>query len=311
MKTFLIIITVLICFNSNAQKNKYYDLNWKPSSVANARFYSKIIKADSGWYRQDYFFANNTLQMTGLFEDQDCLIENGYFKFYYLGGIPESMGRYVHGKKEGLWLHFYPYGVMKDSTEYLNGKPAGTALKWYQNGYLADSTVYNKDGNALEIQWDSKGNLSGAGRLKDGKLNGPWQFFYDNGRLAARESYDTGKLLSREYYDKEGNLEDTASKDRMAMFPGGLNAWGKFIANSIGDPNTNDVNTAYHITMILSATIDEDGNIIEPFIRVPYDNNFDKKALQIFYESPKWLPAIKHNRPVVSLVSQPVSFEVR
>lgn len=62
------------------------------------------------------------------------------------------------------------------------------------------------------------------------------------------------------------------------------------------------------ITVVVAATIDEDGNILDPFVLVPFYKAFDEMALSIFKKSPKWLSAIKHNRAVFTRVSQPITF---
>ena len=173
MKTTLLLLTTFICINISAQKTEtYYDYKWKPSLPENARFFSQVTKTDSGWLRYDYFLGTKSLQMSGLFEDSANKIANGFFRFYYANGIPESFGRNVHNKKEGLWIRYHYNGMIEDSTWYVDGKPSGTTFEWYSNGYPADSTVYSPDGSAVEVNWCNNGQVSGAGRLLNGDLNG-------------------------------------------------------------------------------------------------------------------------------------------
>jgi antitoxin component YwqK of YwqJK toxin-antitoxin module len=109
--------------------------------------------------------------MSGLYEDSANKIANGYFRFYYANGIPESYGRNVSNKKEELWMRYHQNGVMEDSTTYVNGNPSGISFGWYSNGYLADSVVYHPDGYAVEVNWHTNGTPSSAGRLMNGKLS--------------------------------------------------------------------------------------------------------------------------------------------
>ena len=60
--------------------------------------------------------------------------------------------------------------------------------------------------------------------------------------------------------------------------------------------------------MVVTGTKDEDGNVLDPFVEIPFDKNFDNIAITIFKKSPKWLPAIRYNRPVVQTVRQPITF---
>jgi antitoxin component YwqK of YwqJK toxin-antitoxin module len=309
MKTILLLITAFISLHISAQKTEaYYDYMWKPSTPENARFYSEVTKTDSGWLRNDYFLGTKTLQMSGLYEDSANKIANGFFHFFYANGVPESFGRNVHNKKEGLWVSYHQNGMTDDSTWYVNGNPSGVSFGWHSNGYLSDSVVYNPDGSAVEVYWCSNGSPSGAGRLMNGKLNGKWQFFHNNGELAARETYDNGKLLNREYYDAAGAQEDTTSKDRGAAFPGGQAAWTKFVFKHIFFPSEYKLVNSDQVTVVVTATIDEDGNVIDPYVEVPFYKDFDNIAIKIFNKSPKWLPAIQHNRAVVQEIRQPVTF---
>jgi antitoxin component YwqK of YwqJK toxin-antitoxin module len=308
MKTILLLLITFISLHAAAQTEAYYDYTWKPCKPEQARFYSLVSRTDSGWLRYDYFLGTRKLQMAGLFEDSANKIANGFFHFYYANGIPESFGRNVHNKKEGLWMRYYPNGMTEDSTMYVNGNPTGTSMGWHSNGYLADSVVYSPDGSAVEVDWYSNGYLSGAGRSMNGHLNGPWQFFYSNGKLAARENYDIGKLESRQYYNTEGVLEDTTSKDCGATFPGGSKGWQKFVYKHIYFPSQYKLVNGNEVTVVVMATIDEEGNVLDPFVEIPFDKNFDHIAIDIFKKSPKWLPAIRHNRPVVQTIRQPITF---
>lgn len=309
MKTAVLLFVTLISINASAQKTEaYYDYRWKPCKPELARFYSEATKTDSGWLRHDYFLGTRTLQMSGLYEDSANKITNGFFHYYYANGMPENLGRNVHNKKEGLWIRYHHNGVIEDSTMYVNGNPSGTSFGWHLNGYLSDSVIHSPDGSAVELNWSTNGNLSSGGRLMNGKLNGVWVFFHYNGKPAAREMYDNGKLVSREYYDSSGAQEDTASKDRGAVFAGGQAAWKKFILKHIYFPPQYKFVNGDQVTVVVTATIDEEGNVLDPFVEVPFNKAFDNIAITIFEKSPKWLPAIRHNRAVVQMVKQPITF---
>ncbi len=309
MKLILLLLISMVCLDISAQKTEtYYDYNWKPCAVEDARFYSEVIKSDSGWLRNDYFLGTRTLQMSGLYEDANSKIANGYFRFFYPNGIPESFGRNVHNKKEGLWIRYHPNGFMEDSTFYVNGNPSGTSFGWYSNGYLADSIVYNNDGTAIEVDWYTNGSPSAAGRLKNDTLNGPWLFFHNNGQLAARESYQMGEIQSAEYYDESGKREDKPESDREATFPGGKGGWSNYVSKHLYFPPGYQLVNGDMVTVVVVATIDEEGNVVNPYVKVPFNKTFDNVALSVFRKCPKWLPSISHNRAHTETISQPVTF---
>ena len=178
----------------------------------------------------------------------------------------------------------------------------------YNNGYLSDSIVNNSDGSSVEVNWHTNGLPSSAGRLINGKLDATWVFFHENGTAAAREVYDMGRLISKAFYNTEGVQEDTASKDRDAVFPGGKGGWSKFVTRHIFFPSQYKLVNTDQVTVVVTATIDENGNVLDPFVEIPFNKAFDNMAIDIFKKSPKWLPAIRHNRGVVQMVSQPITW---
>ncbi len=293
---------------SGQQLHMFYDYQWKPCDPGQARFVSEVIKTDSGWLRYDYFVSTHKLQMKGLYEDSSSKMANGFFYYYYANGMPEQFGKNVHNKKQGLWLSFYDNGAMQDSTVYEEGRPAGTSIGWHFNGYQQDSIVYNDDGTAVEVDWSTNGIPSAAGRWKYGKMDGPWQFFHNNGKLAAQEVYDTGKLVSAAYFDREGSVQDSAAAGKSAEFQGGQKGWQNFLYRNIYFPDQYRITNAETVTVVIAALIDEDGNIQDPYIKVPFNKAFDDIALKVFKRSPRWLPAVRHNHAVISGIIQPITF---
>jgi len=309
MKAILLLIPIFMGTMGNAQKiQAYYDYLWKPCAPEQARFFSEIQKTDSGWLRHDYFLGTKTLQMSGLYEDSANKIANGYFRFFYANGIPESFGQNVRNKKEGLWIRYDHTGFMEDSTVYVNGNPTGTSLGWHSDGYTADSISYHPDGSAVEVTWRRDGAPSSAGRMMNGKLNGPWVFFHANGQVAARITYNMDDVQKEEYFDASGAPVNAAIEDRPPTFPGGQEGWKKFVLKHIYFPSQYKLVNADQVTVVITATIDEDGNVLDPFVEVPFNKAFDNIALIIFKKSPKWLPAIRHNRAVVQKIRQPIIF---
>ena len=309
MKIILLLLTSIVCSLASAQKTEaYYDYNWKPCKPENARFYSEVVKTDSGYLRNDYYLGTRTLQMSGLYEDADNKIANGYFHFFYSTGGPESFGQNVHNKKEGLWMHYHQNGMMQDSTFYVNGHPSGTSMAWYANGFPADSIVYGNDGMAVVVRWNTNGTPSSAGRLKNDTLTGPWMFFHKNGQVAATENYDMGVLKSVQYYDSFAKKIEKPEADRKAMFPGGQAGWTKYVNKHLFFPPDYKIVNASEVTVVVVATIDEEGNVTDAYVKVPFSKTFDNIALSVFRRCPRWLPAIAHNRAETENIIQPITF---
>lgn len=314
MKLRLLILSIFIFSqHSYAQKiERFYDYRWKEvTDATHARFYATIEKKDSVWLRQDFYLREGRLQMKGYYKDADCKIAHGEFKWYHPNGYLQTAGNYTNNKRSGVWLSFHENGMMSDSVFYNeNGGIVGKRLGWHTNGMMADSTMINPDGSGVSIYWWENGNPSAAGRYAAGQQrHGKWQYFHSNGQLASLETYNNGKLIDKEYYNEKGLKQaDTSEHDREASFPGGLAAWQKYLQKKLYfPPQYKLVNTDQAVVMVRFA-VEEDGSISEPTVTIPLHPDFDKIALDVIKRSPKWIPAISHNRKIKEYHSQPVTF---
>lgn len=83
MKRYLSFLIMIFFFRTYGQKmEKFYNYRWQACEPIMARFYSQVLKTDSGYVRDDYFIKENSLQMAGKYDDTDCKVENGRF-FYF------------------------------------------------------------------------------------------------------------------------------------------------------------------------------------------------------------------------------------
>jgi len=310
MKTVFLLITLCITTALPAQlKQHYFTWDWQPCELSEASFASNIKKTDSGYQRTDFFLATHQAQMLGLYEDAGTEIKNGFFAFYYSNGMLEKTGAFKNNKREGNWLAYYRDGSLKDSAHYRDGQVTGTAFSWHQDGYIADSVVHFPGGAALSVSWYDDGQPSAAGHLLNGALQGPWQYFHQNGNIAAKEVYDSGRLVSRTYFNEQGIAErDTANKDRDPEFPGGEKAWEKFVQKNLQFPKGYQITNANKVTILASALIDAEGNVTNPVIEIPFEKNFEANVMAMIKKSPRWLPAISHNRKVKGKITLPLTF---
>jgi TonB family protein len=290
---------------------KYFDYQWHETDVVHARFYSLIEKTDSGWHRRDYFLHSLTQQMEGFYTDSACKIPSGYFRYYHPNRHIQSMGAYRDGKKQGLWMSYYSDGLLYDSTVYESGNPVGVRVSWYRSGYMRDSGNYNPDGSGIHISWFDNGQPSFAGRYAPGyKRFGKWQYFYRDGGISFTEIYDPqGRLLSKSLFDEKGTLlVDTANDDRAASFPGGQKAWSRYLSRALYFPEQYRITNGDEATVVVTATINEDGRVTDVEVAVPFYPAFDKIALEAISRCPNWVPAMDHHRKVKDYIRQPVTF---
>ncbi len=310
--SFSILLVFLFSITSSiAQKTeKFYDYNWKECEPSMARFYSTIEKTDSGWLHNDYFIHEQKLQMRGLYEDAEGKVKNGVFYFYHPNGELQSVNRYVHGKPDGLLLAFHTNGSLRDSTMYRMGVPTGLGLSWTSDGFLSDSTFMNEDGSGTRVHWFDNGVPSHAGRYSAGmKMHGKWVYYHINGQVSSLETYDAGKLMDKQYFDEKGiEIKDTTNRDHAASFPGGNKAWVEFIHKRAYFPENFTIVNGDRAVVVISFVIDENGDMAEVFTTTPFYPAFDRIAEKAVKASPKWIPAVSHNRRVRSYFRQAVTF---
>jgi len=310
--TYLTLLICLVLVEANAQSvEKFYDYKWKECKLNDARFYSVMTKTDTGYYRKDYYIREKRIQMIGNYLDSLCKVENGSFIFYHANGVPKSSGKYIHGKKEGIWLNYYNNGFMEDSTVYSGGQQIGKSLSWYPNGYRADSILLKEDRSGVHVSWFDNGIPSAVGRYSaDMKQNGKWKYFHKNGNVSSIEIYDQSNLLSRQYFDENGEqINDTTNTDRDAQFVGGVDEWLKYLSTKIYFPDRYKILNGDVAAVVVSFTVNEDGRTENIFTKIPFDIRFDRIAENAIKKSPKWLPAMRHNRNVKTRFTQVVNFK--
>ena len=91
-------------------------------------------------------------------------------------------------------------------------------------------------------------------------------------------------------------------------FPGGMNSWQKYLSKQVYWPADLKFETDGQAVVIVSYAIDEEGKVVDAYVSLPLHPEFDRIALRAIQQSPKWKPAISHNRKIKSHLSQPITF---
>lgn len=310
MKYLLLFFSLILHTIVFAQtKETYYDFSWKETTPVNASYYSSKIKTDSGWLQRDYYISTKKLQMSALYRDEECKIQNGHGNYFYANGFPSIVGTMIDNKREGVCLSFHSNGMMSDSALFKDGKVVDKRFRWYRNGMMSDSIKKLHDSLYVQVGWFDDGSISHAGYLVVDRQHGKWQYFHRNGKVSALETYDNGNLQKAEYFDDQGKPSlDTSKVNREASFGSSQAAWTRYLQKSLYWPKGLEFNTPASVTVGIRFWIDESGQVIDPEVYMPFHEEFDKIALRIIKGSPKWTPAISHNRVVRVEKRQPISF---
>lgn len=312
LKRYFFTILLFSLFSQiNAQKTeKFFDYKWIECKPNAARFYSITAKTDSGYCKKDYYIRERKLQMFGNYKDSLCQIKTGKFYFFHPNGSPESAGKYINNKKEGLWLSFYNDKMLRDSIVYLHDKQIGVGLSWYPNGYLSDSLYTNEDGSGGSISRFDNGSISSTGQYSAGhKQNGLWKYYHLNGKVSSLETYFDSDLIDKKYFDENGiRMTDTTNNDRLAKFSESDKDWNEFLGRTIDFPFNQRIINGDRAIVIVSFTINEDGETENIFITTSFSEKFDREVENAIKKSPQWYPAIEHNRKVKCKFDQTINF---
>ncbi|MBZ4191964.1 energy transducer TonB [Niabella beijingensis] len=249
--------------------------------------------------------------MTGLYSDEANKIKNGRFHYYHPNGIIRSTGTYHDNKKTGLWLQYHNNGMLADSTFYKEDKQQGLSKNWSPDGYITDSTFFRADGSGVQVAWFTNGSPSIAGLYGPGQQKtGKWKYYHRNGKPSSEEYYKNDKLIDKRFFNEDGTAKaDTTNPEKNASFPGGQEAWRKYLLKNLYFPSQYKLQNADQATVVVSFIIDESGKVAEAYVSDPFHPAFDAIALRLIQKSPDWIPAIdQHNRHVKAYRKQPVSF---
>ena len=166
----------------------------------------------------------------------------------------------------------------------------------------------------MEVGWHEDGTPSFAGFwISDTVKRGTWKYYHANGKLRVSEQYVEGKRVSASCFDEQGQPIDPAicGKEEEAEFPGGLNAWRRFIQATLnpGVPIKNKAPDGYY-TVVMQFIVGTDGKISDIKPRTHFGFGMEEEAERMLQRSPKWTPAHQHGRTVKAYRLQPLTFVV-
>lgn len=315
MDKITLLLFLATCFNSPKSYSQKFIENFYNESMDGvvssdqARFYSISTNTDSGWFTKTYLLTLKRLQAVGLFEDKENTIKNGQFCWFYPNGQIKTICKYEHNQKEGIWLQFYDDGALQDSFNYKKDQLVGISLSWYQNGLIKDSFNFNENNGGVYVSWFDNGHASAAGKyINYPNQNGIWKYYHKNGNPSAIELYDNGFLKDQQYFDETGNPSETTKPDEKAKFPGGEKGWSRYLSHQLYFPSNYQFKNSFITSVVVTGTVNEDGQIIDAEVTVPLHPEFDKIALNAVKNSPRWIPAVSHNRKVYDKMRLTVTF---
>ena len=262
---------------------------------------------------QDYFSENGKKLRQTYLDGRDSSTAIGPYISYHRNGAVSCKGNYVEGKKTGLWRYWHDNKRLADSCIYNEkGLITGHAIRWWENGEVKDSAFYHPDSNGHAYAWsffpDRK--RSGEGPLINGSEDGIWMHYYPSGTVSARETYSNGSLLDMQCFNEDGTLYQGRCEPEIdASFPGGISKWQDYIVRAISIRAWELYKDQAAGQAVVLFAIDVKGKVRDVKIETSSGSRLDSHAMEIIRQSPEWIPAREHNRPVKAYRRQSITFK--
>ena len=119
-------------------------------------------------------------------------ILNGEYNYIQQNGMPFQNGAYKKGKKVGKWTTYNGYtGNISCEETFEDGVEVGLRLSYHSNGQLRSEYYPNKNykPEITERSWYENGQINEVTHHKNGKSDGKWQKFYENGNKDWEKNY--------------------------------------------------------------------------------------------------------------------------
>lgn len=192
-----------------------YDYNGRLKSTAN--YHKGLLKGDRLEYNPGGVVVSKTSYIIITDSGRPESVLHGKASYYSYSGALAVEGKYVKGKKEGLWVEYDDKGKLQKETLYKAGKVHGVRNTYYYESGLPEmkSTFYEEievNGKLLKNVLDgtyerygSNGRLQLREHYNMGKPAGKSVSYYEDGTVRQEKNFEDGLLLKDVYYDTKGN----------------------------------------------------------------------------------------------------------
>jgi len=191
--------------NGNIASEGYLENN-KPVGFWKSYYITGIKKSEGVW-------KENKLDSVWIFYDQygdttekiNYYIgkKNGYhYKYFRSEENKNKIGTrdlYINGKRNDESIIYYENGKINKTIPYMNDNRHGLGFEYDEQGRIITITRYRKGENIVQE------NINRYN--EQGKKEGVWKEFYSNGNLKEEKTYTEGKLNGYyKRYNEEGRL---------------------------------------------------------------------------------------------------------
>ncbi len=119
---------------------------------------------------------------------------NGLFEQFHANGQLQHKATYVNGRPEGTMTWYFPSGKKEIEGKVVNGDRDGSWYYYHENGTVQIQVLYaqgvyvkDKKENGVFKEYYDDEQLKSEFNYKNGKLDGPFTEYLDNGRPVQKE----------------------------------------------------------------------------------------------------------------------------
>jgi membrane associated rhomboid family serine protease/antitoxin component YwqK of YwqJK toxin-antitoxin module len=269
------------------QARVFYDSLWKETDDPINHVYYRIGMRDSigRWQgkARDYY-RSGKLQMKGEYVDN---LRNGIFIYYSEHNTYQSAGRYQKEIAVGKWEEFHWNGTLAEEVFY-DGR-GFTKSVWDS---LGRPQVVN--GIGKKISWHANGLVAEEGNYINGKRDGMWKGFHDDGSPYYEEMYRENDLIRGVAITKDGRHFVYDESSQYPTPEGGMQAFRKY---EIYNKNK-EFTWSGSVRVVFDVA--SDGSMSDFTILDSSCQECNAEAIRLVKEGPRWRPGVLHGHKKVS-----------
>ncbi len=313
MKYFYLIAACLLFFINTAfaQKDSTIYYVKKPGkivkSIDSADYSIMILPPDKKigkLYRIKEYYANGKLKLMGNSStDNMPFIYQGTVIMYFPGGRKSFMGGFTNGEPFGQMIRYYPNGAFYSRKQVYN-MPTGRKGVEYLDCSDSTGKVLTADGNGYWKEYDDDfTKLVQQGKIVNGVQDSVWTMSTEQG-VPYTMTFKDGKIIEN---NDPGNDKIFKSVETYPEFPGGLDAFVKFLSRNVNYPvRARDKGVQGRV--VISFVVEKDGTLTDIKMISGIGSGCDEEALRVMKMSPPWTPGTQGGKPVRTSYSVPISF---
>jgi protein TonB len=213
-------------------------------------------------------------------------------------------------KKEGIHLS-YTEGELSAKENYVNDLREGHSIYYSKiNGRTTEGECVLGKNEGLWISYKTSPNSILLKRnFVHGKLDGPFQSYYENGEIKRRDMYVEDSLIRGNCFAIDGTEMPYYDYETNAIYKNGAEDYKKYMTEHFEYPEY-CINKNIRGKVYLVFVINAKGEVVNIKVAKGAHPALNKAALNVFKDMPNWTPAKIDGEGVSSYFTQVIRFEL-